>query len=98
MRQEPDFFADRELTLIYIAKRLKEAQALEARFTSAGIDFLVEPDYYVGGFLFRAERVGAFFYVEPDQVGRAHAELLAHGCKPYQPAAIDSRKDEPPAA
>ena len=41
--REPDFFEDRELSLIYIAKKLKEALALEQLLTEAGLDYLVEP-------------------------------------------------------
>jgi hypothetical protein len=67
MRREPDFFGeDVELVLVYIAKKLKEALAIEALFTESGLDYLVEPDTYSGGIIFRAERTGAFFYVAPE--------------------------------
>ncbi len=85
MRREPDFFGDRDLDLVYIAKRLKEALKLEDLFTRSGIDYLVEPDRYRGGFLFVSERVGAFFYVAPETVESAHAVMVENRYKPYQP-------------
>ena len=33
---------------------------------SAGLDYAVETDTYRGGMIFVSERVGAFFYVEPE--------------------------------
>ena len=77
MRREPDFFGEgTDLILVYIAKKLKEALAVEDLFTKAGLDYLVEPDKYQGGVLFRSERTGAFFYVAPDRQTNAR-ELLA---------------------
>jgi hypothetical protein len=64
MRRQPDFFPDDlELVLVYIARKLKEALAVEALFTESGLDYLVEPDTYSGGIIFRSQRTGAFFYV-----------------------------------
>jgi len=76
MRREPEFFGEAELTLVYIAKKLKEALAVEALFTESGLDYLVEPDTYSGGVLFRTERTGAFFYVNPEKQTDAR-ELLS---------------------
>ena len=81
MRRDSDFFDDRELELIYIAKRLKEALRLEEAFTSAGVDYAVEPDKYRGGVIFQSERVGAFFYVLPEAVESAHEVMRMHGFK-----------------
>jgi hypothetical protein len=78
MRREPDFFPEgTELTLVYIAKKLKEALAIEALFTEHGIDYLVEPDLYSGGIIFRSERTGAFFYVS--QENQTNAQQLLGG-------------------
>jgi len=82
MRREPDYFGDRELVLLYIAKRLREALKLEALLTEVGLDYLVEPDRYQGGIIFRAERVGAFFYVAPDAAELARHVLREHGYRP----------------
>jgi len=35
MRREADFFQDREMDLVYIAKKLKEALRLESAFTES---------------------------------------------------------------
>jgi hypothetical protein len=83
MRQEPDFFGETELSLIYIAKKLKESLALEEVLTQAEMDYLVEPDTYRGGIIFASERVGAFFYVAPESEASARELLASNGYKPY---------------
>lgn len=83
MRREPDFFGDQELALVYVAKRLKEALRLEEVFTGAEVDYLVEPDKYRGGIIFPSERVGAFFYVAPDNDDAAREVMQRGGFKPY---------------
>jgi len=84
LRQEPDFFGDRDLDLIYIAKRLREAKRLEDLLSTAGIDYVVEPDTYKGGIIFQSERVGAFFYVAPESAASAHGVMAEAGFKPYR--------------
>lgn len=84
MRQDADFFGEQDLSLLYIAKKLKEAVALEALLTAAGQDYLVEPDHYSGGLIFRSERVGAFFYVVPEQEAAAQGVLRGAGYRPYE--------------
>jgi hypothetical protein len=79
MRREPDFFQDREMDLVYIAKKLQEALRLESAFTESGVDYAVEPDKYSGGVIFRSERVGAFFYVLPEASEQARRIMLEHG-------------------
>ena len=83
MRREPDHFGDQDLSLIYIAKKLKEALSVETLLTDAGLDYLVEPDKYMGGIIFQAERVGAFFYVAPSDEGAAKDTLTRSGLRPY---------------
>ena len=83
MRQPPDYFEDRDLNLIFIAKKLKEALALEKLLTDSGLDYLVEPDRYTGGTIFRSERVGAFFYVAPEDDPAARKVMLGAGYRPY---------------
>jgi len=85
MRREPDFFGDRELVLLYIAKRLSEALKLENVLTEAGLDYLVEADRYYGGIIFRGERVGAFFYVPPEMALAARQLLRDRGYRPLEP-------------
>lgn len=79
MRREADFFGDRELDLVYIAKKLREALKLESAFTESGVEYAVETDKYVGGVLFRSERMGAFFYVLPEAVEQAHEIMRQNG-------------------
>lgn len=81
--READSLGERELTLIYIAKKLKEALALEELLTQAGIEYLVEPDTYRGGIIFVFERIGAFFYVAPEHADTARQLLQANRYKPY---------------
>ena len=84
MKQPPEFFPDEEeLALIYIAKRLKEALTVEDLLNEEGFDYLVEPDLYSGGLIFRTERIGAFFYVAPGKEAEARFALARKGFKPY---------------
>lgn len=79
MRQATEFFEDREMELIYIAKRLKEALRLETALTESAVEYAVEPDTYSGGVIFRSERIGAFFYVLPEVAEQARAVMQQHG-------------------
>ena len=79
MRREADFFEDREMDLIYIAKKLKDALRLESALTESGVDYAIETDKYLGGVIFRSERVGAFFYVLPEALPQAHQAMQRHG-------------------
>jgi len=69
---------------MFIAKRLRDAKRLEEVFTQAGINYLVETDTYVGGVIFRSERVGAFFYVEERSEEPARAVMGKEGFTPHQ--------------
>jgi hypothetical protein len=82
--RDAEFFGEQELVLIFIAKRLKEALALEELLTQSGIDYLVEPDTYRGGIIFVTERIGAFFYVAPADADRSRELLVANRYKPYK--------------
>ncbi len=84
MRKEPEDFGDVELALIYIARKLKDALALESLLTAAGVDYLVEPDTYTGGIVFRSQRVGAFFYVAPEAAEASRRVLTEHGYRPQE--------------
>jgi hypothetical protein len=83
VRQDADFFGDREMELIYIAKRLRDALKLEAALTESGLDYAVETDRYVGGVLFRSERVGAFFYVLPEALESARQVMQSRGFRAH---------------
>jgi hypothetical protein len=84
LRREPEFFGDRDLPLVYVAKRLKDALRLEKLLTDAGLDYLVETDKYSGGVIFRNERVGAFFYVAPEQESAVREAMGREGFKVYE--------------
>ena len=84
MRREAEFFGDVDLSLLYVAKKLKEALALEEVLTKADVEYLVEPDTYRGGIIFVSERIGAFFYVPPEGLVSAQSVLRAHKYKPYE--------------
>jgi hypothetical protein len=86
VRREPEFFEDREMALVYIAKRLKDALALEKVLTEAEVDYAVEPDKYTGGIIFRSQRVGAFFYVLPEAEEATRRVMQEHGYKPQNVA------------
>ena len=83
MRQEPEFFGEAELDLVYIAKKLRESLPVEEAFATAGIDFAIELDTYSGGLIFRSERTGVFFYVLPEKVEAAKDILRGLRLKPH---------------
>jgi len=85
VRRDESFFGDRDVELVYIARKLSEAQTLEGVLTAAGVNYLVEADEYVGGFIFRRVRVGAFFYVAPETAGLARRIMQSEGFRPYEP-------------
>jgi hypothetical protein len=85
MRREADFFGDLELVLVFVARRLKHALAVERVLDAAGLDYAVETGHYYSGILFPMERVGAYFYVAPEWESRARAALAEGGFRPYEP-------------
>lgn len=44
MRRDDEFFGERELDLIYVGKRLADAQSVETLLTEAGWDYYVKAD------------------------------------------------------
>jgi len=85
VRCEPDYFRDEDLHLVYVARRLEEAQELERVLTERSVDYLVEPDTYAGGIIFRRARVGAFFYVREADLECVRAVMQDNGYRPCQP-------------
>lgn len=67
---------------IYVAKSLADAQRLEAALKAANLEYLVEPDTYQGGLIFRSARIGAFFYVDPEERERAEQIMQRSGFTP----------------
>ena len=81
MRREPEFFGDRELVLIYMARRLKHALAVEKIFDEVGLDYVLETGPYMSGLLFRSTKIGVYFYIAPEEDERARSALLESGYK-----------------
>jgi hypothetical protein len=82
MKKDADYFEGTAPELIFVAKRLRDAISLESVLTNAGIDYGVEPDQYEGGVIFKSMRVGAFFYVRPDEREKAVSVMLENGYVP----------------
>jgi hypothetical protein len=88
------------LSLIFIAKKLRDAKTLEAILSAAGIDYHVEPDEYLGGFVFKTKRIGAFFYVAEENREAATGVMIKNGYVPADrdnPEAGDPEPTEPEA-
>ncbi|MFN0169375.1 MAG: hypothetical protein ACKV22_23380 [Bryobacteraceae bacterium] len=85
MKREAEFFGDAEMDLVFIAKRLRDALALESALTESGLEYYVEADRYRGGVIFQSERVGAFFYVLPADHDNACATVRRLGFHPFEP-------------
>ena len=84
MRREADFLKDDEGVLVYIAKKLREAKALEELLTNSSVDYVEEVDQYVGGFLFRTARAGAFFYIRSDAEAVTRDLLARNGYRAHE--------------
>ena len=78
MRQELEYFDDKEPVLVHIAGTLRGALKLERLLTEYGMEYYIETDRYVSGFLFASERTGAFFYVAEPRADEARAILRRH--------------------
>ena len=79
MRREPEHFGDVEPVLAYVARKLKHALLVEQLLTEAGVDYVIETDTFANGIIFRSERIGAFFYVQADDLNTARGALERHG-------------------
>ena len=85
MRRDPEYFAEAELDLVYMARRLNDALKLEDLLTAAGVEYLVETGTYTAGFLMKRDLTGAFFYVSPADREPVRDLLVKSGYKPYEP-------------
>ena len=84
MRQEPEFFKEQELELIYIAKKLADALAVEELLTASDVDYVVQASEYTAGVIFQSLRAGAFFYVHRERVQDARQLLEQNGRRPHE--------------
>ncbi len=60
-------FSDLNITRIYIAKNIKEAQSIEKLLTEKNIDYALSVEPFLPPSLLQSERMGAAFYVESTQ-------------------------------
>jgi len=81
MRREPEFFGETELVLIFMARKLKHALAIEKLLDERGVDYHLETGHYMSGLLFRTTKVGVFFYTTPEDADRARSYLKEGGFK-----------------
>jgi hypothetical protein len=84
MRRPAEFFDDEEIALVHIATTLRRALRLEALLTEHGLDYAVEADRYMSGFLFVTAKTGAFFYVLARDAEAARALLSRHRYKVHR--------------
>jgi hypothetical protein len=63
-RIELEKFTDRNITRIYIAKNIKEAQGVEKLLTDNNIEYALSLEPFLPPTLLQSERMGAAFYVE----------------------------------
>jgi len=82
MKKEAEDFGEAEMSLIHVARKLKEALRVEEVLTGAGLDYVVEPDEYSVGTIFRRRRIGAFFYVAVHDGPSARELLRREGLTP----------------
>ena len=71
------------LTMQRLALELSGGASVQ-RLNNAGIDYAIETDTYRGGMIFVSERVGAFFYVDPQAQSGALEVLERANVKPYR--------------
>ena len=84
MRREPEFFQEQEIELIYIAKKLADALAVEELLTSFDVDYVVQTSEYYSGVIFQKLRTGAFFHVDKEWVKYTKQLLEQNGRKAYE--------------
>jgi hypothetical protein len=80
-RLDPEEFLDQEVTRVYIAGNVGEANRVEETLTKRGFDYIVEIEPYLRRILgiFPSKVAGAGFYVLSDQGPPARAALRAAG-------------------
>jgi hypothetical protein len=77
-RVEPEAFADREVTRVFIAATIAEARRAEEVLTMTGVNYVVQVEPF-GVTLFGSPRNGAAFYVDATQAAYCGSKLTAAG-------------------
>jgi len=80
-RIEFDKFSDLEITRIYIAKNILEAESIETLLTENNIDYAISLEPFLPPSLLQSERMGAAFYVETAQSGLGRQLIAQKGLK-----------------
>lgn len=80
-RVDPEEILGKEVTRVYIAANIGEADRVEEVLTDRGFDYIVEIEPYVKRILgiFPSKIAGAGFYVLSDQAPPARTALCAAG-------------------
>jgi len=78
-RVDPDALEHHNLEQIFIAAKLAEAQRVEDVLTLEGIQYVVNVEKFVSGFLSLRPRNGAVFYVASAQADYCRSRLVDAG-------------------
>jgi hypothetical protein len=78
-RIELEKFSDLNITRIYIAKNIKEAQSIEKLLTEKNIDYALSVEPFLPPTLLQSERMGAAFYVETAQSNNCRQIITDQG-------------------
>jgi hypothetical protein len=62
LRRDPDAFGEAALALLFIAGNIHEARSAEGELTKSGIDYCLQTEEFIQGFL-ASTRTGVGFYV-----------------------------------
>jgi hypothetical protein len=78
---DPDLFAEKDVTAVYIAGRLSEAKRVEQTLSDHGIDYAVDAERFQTQLLgvFPREYEGVAFYVLSAQAALSRRVLLEAG-------------------
>ena len=82
MKHKMEDFVDRELELVLVATKLKQALAVEELLDKEGLEYGLEVDQFRGGLLGLSNRTGVFFYALAGQADFCRTLLKQNGYKP----------------
>ena len=88
MKHRLEEFGESELELIFVATRLKQAQAIEQLLDGEEIEYGLQVESFRGGFLGLSQRTGVFFYALVGQAEFCRALLVRHGHRPIPAPAL----------